>query len=190
MTFVEVLIVISLIAIISLSLYNALSNGLRVWKKTRELVIEEDIAVFFEKLTKDLRNSYPYSQIPFEATENKFAFPTIVKTIADEAADLPKGELVEQVVRVQYVYDYNNDTITKSVANYSQALQGTYGSEMVLVRAISKLTFRYIYLTKDGEIKSTEASNVFPSSLEVEVEFFDKGKLKKLRKLIDIPIGL
>ena len=43
MTLIEILLVISLISMVSLGIYNALSNGIAIFQRHRQVVIEEDI---------------------------------------------------------------------------------------------------------------------------------------------------
>ena len=78
MTLMEILIVVSLIAMMSVAIFNALSNGMKIWKRSQQMVIEEDIAVFFDKIAHDIRNAFVFSQFRFEGDELRFAFPTMV----------------------------------------------------------------------------------------------------------------
>ncbi|HSV43921.1 MAG TPA: hypothetical protein VLJ10_05135, partial [Candidatus Bathyarchaeia archaeon] len=74
-TLIELLLVASLLSLISVSLYQALSNGLRVWQYTRRLSVEEDVMIFLDKLSADLRNSFDYSLFFFDEGKNYVSFP-------------------------------------------------------------------------------------------------------------------
>ena len=189
MTLMEILIVMSLLALVSLAIYHSLSNGIRVWERNRELVVEEDVVIFFDKLTQDLRNTYFYSKINFKGDEFRFSFPTIVYTPADKRSNIPEGEFIEQMGRVEYYYDFNDNTLYRRQANYSQALNERFGRPRALVTSVDRIKFRYHYITDEEEIYTPEILDVLPSGVEVEVEFSDNQGQKMMRKFVDIPIG-
>ena len=185
----EMLIVVSLLSLIGLALYKSLANGIKVWERSQRLVKEEDVALFFEKLTQDLRNTYLYSRIKFEGNELGFSFPAYVKTLADARGHSPRGEYIEQMGRVEYAFDPNKDIIYKRQANYGQALDNHYQPEQVLVRSVERVKFNYFYWTKKEELYSQDVLDVPPSGVEVELEFSDKLGRRSMRKFIEIPVG-
>ncbi len=190
MTLVEVLIVASLISVISLAVYNSLASGLKIWERNRHLIVEEDILIFFEKFSQDVRNSFIFSKILYEGTEIRFACPVLVDVFPDPKSGLPLDEYVTQVGKVEYYFDYNEHKIYKRKANYSQALKGTYGLPQSLVSSVDDLRFRYIYIAKDGEQSLAEIANVIPSSIEVEVKFSDRFGSRVMKRIIDLPVGI
>jgi len=190
MTFIEILIVASLISLISMALYNVLSNGIRVWERSRRMVIEEDVAIFFDKLSQDLRNTFYHSKIPFDGNEFRFSFPTMVRTPANAGRGHSGGEDIHQIGRVEYYYDTIEDKIYKRQANYGQAINERFGQPRLLLSSVEKFRFRYVYLTEDEEVMSDEVLEFLPSSIELEIEFFDDKGKRTMRKLIDVPIGI
>jgi len=188
MTIIEMLIVVSLVSMISLALYHSLINGLKVWEESRRLIIEEDVAIFLDKLSQDLRNVSQYSKITIEGNEYRFSFPTIVRTQADAYSGLPKDAYVDQLGKVEYYYDILKDSIFRRQANYSQAMNERFQPSQLLAKSIERFNFRYYYLTRDGKMTSVDVLDVCPSGVEVEVEFFDKQGLRVMRKYIDIPV--
>ncbi len=189
MTLMEILIVVSLIAMTSVAIYSALSNGLRVWERSQQLVIEEDVAIFFDKFSQDLRNAFRYSMFKFEGGQQRITFPTIIHMLADKRSGLPQKEYVDQPGKVEYYYDGLEDILYRRQANYSQALNGHFFKKRALIHGVEAVKFSYFYYAEGREIYSPDVLETYPSRVEVEVEFSDKQGKKKMNRFIDIPLG-
>ncbi len=187
MTLIEIMIVISIMSMLSLAIYNSLSVGIRVWKKSQEVHVEGDIAIFLDKLTDDLHNAYLYSRIPFEGSSNHFAFPAVVST-APEKED--EADYSDEMGKVEYTYDVPRHAIVKREANYGQALKGLYGQPRILVTGVDRLSFQYLYRTDDGEKWSDQILDGVISGIDVEVVFTDSMGERKIKKSIDMPLGM
>ena len=189
MTLIEILIVTSLIAIISVAIYGCLSSGIRVWNEANRLVVEEDIAIFFDKISKDLRNVYSYSRIKPHGGMFKFSFPAIVYTRVDKGLGHSDNTYVDQLGKVEYYFDPISDSVYRRQANYSQAISEKYSKGSKIVGSVESLKFRYFVLTPEGEIAKNEILDYIPSAVEVVVVFKDSRGERSMRKFIDIPIG-
>ena len=84
LTLIETLLVVSFVSLVSIAIYKSLASGIKVWGKAHDLVVEEDIAVFFDKITSDLRNTFYYSDLDFYGENYRMSFPTIVHTLKDK----------------------------------------------------------------------------------------------------------
>ena len=188
MTLMEILLVVSLIGIVSLAIYHALSNGIKVYQRHQRLVVEEDVVIFFEKLKQDVRQSFRYAKIPFKGDSYTFSFPTFVTTRADARSGLNPDRYIDQLGRVEYSYDLNDDTIYRRQANYSQALSNQYGEKQALVTSVRDLKFRYFYFTDKTEEYSPEVLETVPYGVEVEITFSDARGTRSLKKFIHLPI--
>jgi len=189
MTLMEILIVVSLIALLGGAIYNSLANGIRVWERNHEVVIEEDIAILFEKINRDIRNTFPFTKIWFEGNAYSVSFATIVRTKADSEVSSDENEYINQIGRVEYYFDSNKKGIFKKQSNYSQAIKEEYGQEQKLVSPVDEFNIRYFYMADNEEVVSTEVLESFPTGLEIEVKFSDKYGQKVLKKVFNIPIG-
>lgn len=188
-TLIEILIVTSLVAMISVAIYSCLSSGIRVWREAHRLVVEEDIAIFFDKISKDLRNVYSYSRIKPHGDMFKFSFPAIVYTRADKGLGHSANTYVDQLGKVEYYFDPISDSIYRREANYSQAINEQYSKGLKIVGSVERMNFRFFVLTSEGEIAKNEILDYIPSAVEVEVVFRDSRGERSMRKFIDIPIG-
>jgi prepilin-type N-terminal cleavage/methylation domain-containing protein len=188
MTLVEILIVTSLISLISVVLYHALSNGLRVWGVSQKVVIEEDTALFLEKLSSDLHNTLFYAKLPFLGDHETLSFPTMIK-LKEEDAFSQSPKVSEQIGRVQYSYDVSHKTIIRKEADYGQAINNEYGYAQTFVTQVDSLRFNYIYVTEKEQILSENILETMPSAVEVEVTFFENKLKRSIKKTIDIPLA-
>ncbi len=186
LTLMETLIVVSLIAMTSMAIYSSLSNGLKVWKKTQQLVVEEDIVIFFDKLSQDLRNTYLYAKFNFDGGKQRITFPTRIQRLPDQRIKNARQDYVSQLGKVEYYYDGLKDIIYRREANYSQALNGKFSKKRILVRHIRAVHFKYFYYAEGKEIYSPEVFETYPSRVEVEVEFSDKQGNKNMKRSIDL----
>ncbi|MCA9405633.1 MAG: hypothetical protein KC684_03785 [Candidatus Omnitrophica bacterium] len=189
MTLIEVLVVVSLISLISIAVYTSLSSALRVWKRSRQAIVEQEIVFFFEKITQDLRNSFLYSGISYEGGENELSFPTIIQTLPDSDSSLSSGEDIDQIGQVSYEYDLNEKALLRRQANYSQAIREKKVPATVVLKNVERVRFRYIYFTDDGEFTNPAVMDTPPSAVEIEVAFGDKKGNRVMRKFIDVPVG-
>lgn len=189
LTFVEVILATALTAMVGVTIYQSLSMGIGVWQRSQQLNLEEDVVIFFDKLSYDLYNSFLFSQIKFEGNEFKIAFPTIVYTPADRRLNLGEDVYVEQIGKVEYYYDLGADKVYRRQANYSQALRERYADPQELVAGVDNLRFRFYFLTERDELSSSEILDVLPTGVEVTVEFSDAKGKRTMRKFIDIPVG-
>lgn len=188
-TLIELLLVVSLMAGISLTLYNAFSAGLKIWHRHQKLVVEENIAIFFDKLSHDLRNVYYYSLIAAEGSYDHFSFPAIILTVKDDRLQKEEVDYVEQLGKVKYSFRLLDKTIYRQKAGYSDALNKSFGPGEPIAKGIDRLTFKYVYRGEEGETLSDTVLETLPSSIEVKVTFTSNEQQKSLRKFIDLPLN-
>src|SRR6185295_519148 len=112
--------------------------------------VQEDISIFFDKLSEDLRNGFYYSKIKFNGMETQLSFPAFVMTPADEHSSRAPEGLIDQIGAVKYYLDYEEHKLYRSQANYSQALKGKFSDPRVIVSAVDGIRFRYYYPDKKG----------------------------------------
>ncbi len=189
LTLIEVLITVSLISLLSLVLYTSLVNGMKVWKKSQELVAEEDIVIFFDKIGADLRNVVSYEGLSCLGTETSFAFPALVSVLADPNSGFRQDEYVDQIGTVKYFFDKETGSLYREVANYSLALKGDFLSKRKIAGNITDFRLQYFSIEKNKEVKSKEIEEIIPYAVKIEVQFTDGKQPKVLNKYISIPLG-
>ena len=76
LTFVELMIVVSLTAVVGIAVSAALGSAVDMWGRINETVVEEDVAIFFDKFSTVLRNTILCEGIAFVGGENSISIPT------------------------------------------------------------------------------------------------------------------
>ena len=188
MTLVEVLLVVSLVSFVSLCIFHVINNGLQVWQRSRQVSLEEDVVIFFDKLSRDLRNVYRFSKLDFQGGPHKLTFPTIIHTVT-EARQRTTEDTMDQCGNVQYYFDILNKNIQRRQANYSQALKGDFDRGIAMIKNVESASFSYYYLTDTQAIRSDSALDRLPQGVEVQVKFSDAFGKKMMKKYIDLPIS-
>lgn len=187
---IEIILVVSLVSLVGLAAFKTIANGLKIWEQSLQLGVEEDVAIFLDKLTNDLKNSFHFSLLTFEGYPNLIAFPTIVRTREDRKKHYGREEYVDQLGKVEYYFDSLKKAIYQRQANYSQACEEEYGKKRLLAKSIYSLEFTY-HINLDGELVTrNKTDGRSPQALEVEIKFKETtGKLRTVRKFINIPVG-
>ncbi|MBF0122847.1 MAG: prepilin-type N-terminal cleavage/methylation domain-containing protein [Candidatus Omnitrophica bacterium] len=189
-TFIEILLVTSLIAILSLSIFTCFSNGLKLWDRSRREILTEDISIFFDRFASDLRNTFIFSTIPLDGGENSFVFPTVVLTKADEYGSRRNEEFVDQLGRVRYAFDFEKGAIMRQQANYSQSTRNDWADAKTMAVGIKELKFKYYYSGIKEYQLHADNSVVLPSAVEVAVRFMQGGEEKTMSRFVSIPLGI
>jgi len=189
LTLIEMLIVCALVSMLGLVLYTSLVNGMKIWQRSQKLVVEEDVVIFFDKISRDMRNSFFHSEISVQGDADSFYFPTIVRVLADPKMELAQGEFCHQIGAVHYYFDSFEKKIYRRQGSYGQATQGKLGSSQALVDSVEDVSFEYLYFSEDKEVLSRAIHGFIPDAVKIEVEFSGTNDSHTLTKFIDIPIG-
>ena len=186
LTLAEILISVSLIALVSVSIFKGFANGLKVWDRSRTVSFEEDAAIFLEQLSYDLRNAFTYSKISFEGGGNYLRFPTFVKTMIDAKLDTDVQGYRDQIGQVEYAYDPVKEELLRKQANYSQAIQKKFGVSKILLDEVKSFQLRYYYSQGEQDVIELRCrDNEIPAAIFVEL-VLTQGTMSKF---ISIPRG-
>jgi prepilin-type N-terminal cleavage/methylation domain-containing protein len=189
-TLVEMLLAVSILAAVTVSLYQALSHGLRVWERSRQLSVEEDVMIFFDKLATDLRNSFDFSLFDFEGGSGRIVFSTVISVPMGKGAE-ETVFFADQIGRVEYGLDSMSNAIYRRQANYGQAIKGGFGAVKILARPVKSITFQYFKRGQNALSLQKLDRKKLPDAVEVSVEYKDsRGNLQVMTRLINLPIFL
>ncbi|OGX24720.1 MAG: hypothetical protein A2787_01955 [Omnitrophica WOR_2 bacterium RIFCSPHIGHO2_01_FULL_48_9] len=189
-TLIEILLVVSLMAMVGLSIYSAFANGLKVWDRGKNLNAQEDIMIFFDRIGAELRNSFRFSKVPFYGRSQRVVFPTMVKVLPDPKMNPEENSYISQIGKVEYEFDVVKDQLIRREASYGQAIQGRFSEKGAALRGIRNIEFKYYFPDEHGELFSTQIIDDLPAAVTIEVEYFDQGgEVQKVIKTINIPLG-
>jgi prepilin-type N-terminal cleavage/methylation domain-containing protein len=191
-TFIEMLLVTALMASLSLAIFLCLSNGLKLWQRTQQALLQEDVAIFFDKFSGDLRNAFSFSTLAIEGRENSFVFPTIVWMRTDRGSVRAAEEFVDQLGRVRYEFNAADGVLTRQQANYSQGTRKVWAdtAPQVIFHGATEVRFKYFYSGRKGDEFSTEAKGGLPSGVEVDVRYKEGQEERTYQRFFPVPLGI
>lgn len=174
-TLMEMLLVVTLTAMIGLTIFGTFNNGLKLWAYGVRLDREADASFLLGKLGDDLRSAVSIDKIKYNGIGSRFSFPAIVLTPADRNGSLSDEGLISQIGAVQYSFDFSDGTVYRRQANYSQSLKGQWGEARAIAFGLEDVTFRYHFRAeKEIEVRS-QIEGGAPFGVEIEFHIKKDG---------------
>ncbi len=182
-TLIELLIVVAMMGAIGLALYGTLSSGIKIWQKSLETSPKEDLGIFFDKLSSDIRNSVKVTGMAFTGNQEGFKCPTIVNSAKLNARTV--GE-------VKYKYESAAGKIRRHVLDYSDLYSVNDGTERYGIDGVKIAVFMY-YIFDETKQEYLWVEGVSgedpPFAVSVELEITKGGKTERYEKTVGIPIA-
>lgn len=135
-TLIELVLVTAILAVIGMAVYGTFLNGINIWKKVTEDSVAEDINLFFEKISFDLRNSFKLTGMRFKGEETRVSFPSTIKYSGRDGIENTIGEIT-------YTIDRRKKTLIRREASYSEVYHKKPGPKRILSENVSSLQFKY-----------------------------------------------
>ena len=184
-TFIELLTAVTLFSIISVGLYSAFRNGVRLWdRSTVEMEENQNTRVLSGTLSSDLRNAVAFSpDLPFQGTLKKIVFMTL-------ASRRPARGLQEfELVRVTYLIETAKKRLYRSISTQAEGFAPSGAQNEEFVMTAPEAGFRYAYSTEGSheilwrdQWKSEDGALPrgveFVNDFQREVFFLPQGLLK------------
>ena len=173
LTLIELLLVVSLLGVVSVVIYTTLSKGIMIWGRVQNEVCLENVNIFLERYSEDIRNSYAYSSIRFVGQKTLFECPTIVYTKEFE---------VKTISQVSYTYDAGNKTLTRAFKDISMLYRGKDGKISFELENIEAASFEYYkYDTETNNYVWMKRWSEEKMPLAVRLKFIINDGTKKIR---------
>ena len=186
-TLIEMLIVLAMFSLIGLAVVATLSNGIKIWQRLNQVNKQEDINIFFEKFTSELRNTFRFNTIKFQGQKEKISFATFVTTPGSRQAQLTG------IGEVTYSYDKKKKQLSKQVRNYSQIYKDEAGKNGVLFENVESVRFDYYFYNSEEKeyiwLEDWQIEEALPLAVRIELEFENGRQSEKITRTIDIPIS-
>ncbi len=194
-TLVELILVSAILSVIGIAVYTALSNGIRLWKRINQEAPQEDISIFFVKISYDLRSLVKHSAASFSGGPDSISFPTFVVSETEE------GIMKRDLGMVSYYFGKEENVVSREQSNYSQIYLSKPGPARRLLKGVDSLTFRYycydpeneeyIWLDAWNADEAPPGVNVdesLPLSVKVEIGL-DGYQDEKFCAIVPVPVG-
>jgi len=159
-TFIELIIAVTIFAIIAVSIYSTFNAGIRIWLKTSPMIeANQALRVFFGTISLDLKNAVAYhsaaqvltkpgfgqdyeGNINFEGKPDRFSFITII-SVSD-----PDTGSSEEPARVTYIYDKGKKVIKRLVATKREGLDEARAKSFEMLSGVEEKDFGFEYCYK------------------------------------------
>lgn len=189
-TLVELLIVISLVALIGMSLYAMFESAMSMMHRVSRSEVAEDVDIFLERFDREVSSQVTFKGIPFEGKEMFLSFPSRIEL--DKKALLNRG-----IGRVSYFFDESNRTFARRQENMNRiykpeetreataALEGVSGLKcQYFVYRKAEKTFEWV-----SEWNSLENNGEIPSAVKVEFSCVRGEETYAFERTVAIPIA-
>jgi len=189
-TLTEVLLVSAMFAVISLAVFNAFSNGFKLWARGQHVMVEGNTAIFLDKLAEDLRQTIIISGIPFKGNSTELKFPAIIIAPTDSNGSRSKEEFGDQVGAIRYTFEPSEKKIYRSQAVYGPALKSMWTVPVEVADLIEDITLRYYFKAEQGGLDvKTQTDEGIPMGIMIDVQFLVEGQVFHMRRFMVIPVG-
>ncbi len=182
-TFIELNIVVILVAVMALTTYGAFAAGTRIWQRSRDFLPQAGAHIFMDTLSADLRNSLRFSAIPWRGSSKDLSFA---------AFSYHAGAGTAGFGRVDYSFDGNEGVISRQYQAFPVAADAA-GQERPrpIVAQVTTCSFTYYYFnraSRTGEWRSSFDGDL-PTAVRVEFSVTANKRTVLFSKIIGIHIG-
>lgn len=191
-TLVEMLLAVGLMGVVGISLLATLNNGTFLWEKITHELAAENVDMFFDKISSDLRNSFLLEQVPFEGKADEVGCPVVFSP----------AETSQGIGRAVYSFDRYQKTLSREQFDFSGIRQGRPVSQRILVRNVKNALFSYYYYDPESEDYGWVSSwpdegvsydedkkAVLPVAVRIEIGVEEHGVLRNFTRTVSIPAG-
>lgn len=132
-----------LTSLIALAVYAALSSGIRIWQDVYAKPAVEDAAVFFEKITEELKDSFKYPAITFKGNSSGIFIPTIVRD------RLQYEETGQGIGASLYSFDASKGGLDRAQMTASDIFRESQAFFSPALTRVESFAFSYYFFDKD-----------------------------------------
>ncbi len=182
-TLIELLIVSVMIPIIAFAIFSSFNNGIKIWQRINKEVPGEDLNIFFDKFSMDLRNSFEFSGIKFSGKNNEVGFASIVNSQRMDKITI--GEVI-------YSYDDKNFLLAREQKDFSHIYGNKTGAARQLLKGVKSARFNYYFYdaqNKEYFWQDEWLKEGLPLSVRIELEVEQANRINKFIRTIDIPVS-
>jgi hypothetical protein len=182
-TFIELIIVVSILSLVSLTIYSTLANGTKIWQTVNRVLPEEDLQIFLDKFAHDIANTLKFGSIRFLGEPDRLEFACVV--YSPSLNNKTVGKII-------YGYDQGKNILYKWELDYSQVYDGQEGLPEQALKNIKSLKFQFFFYNEDKKeyLWADEwVKEKLPLAVRVELEFKDGSQIDKVTRTISIPVA-
>lgn len=190
-TFIELLIAFTIFSVIASSIYYTLHSGMKFYSKGNSLIEDnQQLRIFFDTLTTDLRNAVDYHPyIEAEWNNNAITFSSIINIFN-------KGSFNRELVKLSYFLEQGE--LIRKCATLHEGLQQEKAKGQLLLEEVKSLNFQYCYQAQDSDgwqwidqWQLGENDPLMPKGIKVKLTLNRQGQEASASfvKTVFIPLG-
>lgn len=159
-TLLELIISSAIVVVVGAAVYAVFSGGLSAWRRSGEARhYQRSLRLVSEVMTRELRNTFVFSQIPFKGTKDFISFVSRIEELSSESP-----HAYYQLGRVSYFVNKEN-ILCRRQQSYAEFFQDPgAGAVRELVSGVKEIAFSY--LDFDAESQEYEWREVWLDFLE------------------------
>ena len=81
------------------------------------------------------------------------------------------------------------NNLYRQQANYGQAIKNTFASESLLISNLRSVKFQYYYREGNEYAIFDNSTDRIPSGVVIEINYGPDKDLRKMTKLVNVPVG-
>jgi prepilin-type N-terminal cleavage/methylation domain-containing protein len=173
-TFIEMLVVVSLFAILSLAIFSTFACGMGLWRRIQDNAFAKRRPfLVLEKLATELRQTLEFSKIGIDGKSDGISFPILSS----------EGEIIK------VTYSLGEDSLSRTEENYKGILWGseedTEGRTRILLSGVEELKFSFAR-KEEGKVEYSwsdlwSKKDGIPLIVKIELKNKDESFTKTVR---------
>jgi len=185
-TFVELLVVVSLFSILSLTVYATFASGMRMWSRIQDTsLIQRKVSLGLEKFSLELRQALDFSKIGFTGKSNEISFPFLADSVIQDG---PSNGVVtvKEILRITYFLEQK--TLFRKLDTFKDILEEKEQAKIkTLLSDIEDLKFSFAYREEGKDQYSWKDTWDKEEGIPVIVKMELKIKDAQITEAITIP---
>ena len=172
-----------MLGIISLAVYSTFNNGFKVWQKINQSVGQDDLGLFFDKLSQDLNSCVKIGNIPFSGDQNNLGIPTLVNS--------PRLK-IRTAGLVNYLYDQQSGVLNRQTKDFSQLYSHQDYDSTAILKNLRSFKFEYYYFDKQKQEyfwKEVWSETGIPLAVRVNLNLNDSSGTDTIIRTTTIHVG-
>jgi prepilin-type N-terminal cleavage/methylation domain-containing protein len=182
-TLLELIIVLAMFSFVSVAVYTAFSNGVRIWQRFSRIDNNQRTDIFLERFCRDVANAFKFKDINFTGTSEGLACPGLV---------LNTRSKITSVGRIIYFFDPEEKKISRFQQDYSQIYlqqKSEAGHSLPGVKSFALSFYTYDKQQKKYLWVSGWEAEKLPLAVRIEIETADNINPVRITRTVDIPVG-
>ena len=183
-TLIELLVAASIVAVLGLAIVSTFAAGLRAYGQLKNAdIVEADVLLSFQKIEKDLKNTFYFSGIDFTGDKKEISFAGFIH-----------GK--SSIGRISYAFDPGaGGALIKTEQPFSGALLNKEFDSLdsKIIFFVKDLVFSYYCLNPEthqyGWSDSFNSANGIPAQVRIKVVFQEGKNNVEREETVSIPVS-